>query len=161
MRELPRGLKAATVFALVFTVVFLIVLAWERHQAGTRFVAQGGQVQLKRARDGHYHWPGSIGGRRVDFLVDTGASSSAIPQALAEQLGLSEVGRTRSSTAAGVVVAPVVQVDLQLDGGLRSERLRVLALPGLASPLLGMDVLGRLRWQQEGGVLKIDLGGAR
>jgi predicted aspartyl protease len=35
-------------------------------------------------------------------------------------------------------------------------------LPNLASPLLGMDVLGRLRWQQEGQVLRITLdGGSR
>jgi aspartyl protease family protein len=31
-------------------------------------------------------------------------------------------------------------------------------LPGLNdNPLLGMDVLGRLRWQQHNGVLTIDL----
>lgn len=161
MRELPRVLKTATVFALVFTVVFVAVLAWQRHQARTRFVVQGSQVQLQRAGDGHYHWPGRIGGQRVDFLVDTGASSSAIPQALAQQLGLAEVGQVRSHTAGGTVLAPVVLVDLELEGGLRSERLRVLALPGLSSPLLGMDVLGRLRWQQEAGRLKIELGAAR
>jgi aspartyl protease family protein len=36
----------------------------------------------------------------------------------------------------------------------------MLALPGLDDrPLLGMDVLGRLRWQQHDGVLHIELGG--
>ena len=34
----------------------------------------------------------------------------------------------------------------------------MVALPNLASPLLGMDVLGRLRWQQRDGALRIDLG---
>jgi len=31
----------------------------------------------------------------------------------------------------------------------------------LSAPLLGMDVLGRLRWQQDGGVLRVDLHGER
>jgi predicted aspartyl protease len=33
----------------------------------------------------------------------------------------------------------------------------MVALPGLSSPLLGMDVLGRLRLQQDDGTLRIDL----
>ena len=38
---------------------------------------------------------------------------------------------------------------------LRAERLRVVVLPRLGAPLLGMDVMGRLRWQQRDGVLSI------
>ena len=34
----------------------------------------------------------------------------------------------------------------------------MVALPALADrPLLGMDVLGRLHWQQRDGVMRIDL----
>ena len=52
----------------------------------------------------------------------------------------------------------MVRIDLTLDGGVRAERLRAVALPGLdENPLLGMDVLGKLSWRQEGGVLRIDL----
>ena len=41
---------------------------------------------------------------------------------------------------------------------MRAERLRIVALPGLSDrPLLGMDVLGRLHWQQRDGVMRIDL----
>ena len=36
----------------------------------------------------------------------------------------------------------------------------MVALPHLEAPLLGMDVLGRLHWQQRDGALRIDLGGA-
>jgi aspartyl protease family protein len=52
----------------------------------------------------------------------------------------------------------VVSVDLSLQGGVKAQRLRVVALPGLSErPLLGMDVLGRLQWQQRDGVLRIEL----
>ena len=51
-----------------------------------------------------------------------------------------------------------MRADLVLDGGVRAERLRMVALPRLEAPLLGMDVLGRLHWQQRDGALRIDLG---
>jgi aspartyl protease family protein len=34
----------------------------------------------------------------------------------------------------------------------------MVALPNLDAPLLGMDVLGRLHWQQRDRSLRIDLG---
>ena len=52
----------------------------------------------------------------------------------------------------------LVRADLVLKGGVTVERLQVVALPALGpQPLLGMDVLGKLRWQQRDGVLRIDL----
>jgi aspartyl protease family protein len=59
-----------------------------------------------------------------------------------------------------VVSGSVVLGDLQLDGGVQADKLRIVALPQLSAPLLGMDVLGRLRLQQTDGVLRVDLGGA-
>lgn len=41
----------------------------------------------------------------ADFLVDTGASGTALPEALARQAGLQPEGEVRSHTAGGVVQA--------------------------------------------------------
>ena len=161
MTELPGWLKHATVWGLLAAGIFVGVQAWQRQQAATRVVAEGGVVELRRGADGHYHWPGTVDGRPVDFLVDTGATRSALPARLAREFGLPIVGTQTSSTAGGVVQATVVRGDLALRGGLRVQALRLAALPDLQSPLLGMDVLGRLRWQQDGGVLRVDLGGVR
>jgi aspartyl protease family protein len=70
-------------------------------------------------------------------------------------------GRACSARSSSAWQGRRVQADLQLDGGVQAERLRMTALPGLSAPLLGMDVLGRLRWQQDGGVLRVDLHGER
>jgi aspartyl protease family protein len=44
-----------------------------------------------------------------------------------------------------------------LRGGVSMQRLQVVALPQLSdSPLLGMDVLGKLHWQQRDAVLRIE-----
>ena len=158
MPELPHALKITTVWLLVGLGVFLAVQAYEGQQRRARFQTTGGLVEIQRGSDGHYHWPGTINGHRVEFLVDTGATGTALSASLARQLGLTSLGDVQSSTAGGVVTGEVVRVDLALQGGVRVDDLRVIALPALGdSPLLGMDVLGRLRWQQHNGVLTFDL----
>lgn len=158
MSELPQGLKIATVWLVLATALFLGVQAFLSQQQRTRFVADGARVEIRRGDDGHYHWPGQVNGRSVDFLVDTGATGSALPMALARELNLPVLGPMQSSTAGGVVQGQVVQADLVLQGGVRAQRLRMVALPGLSTPLLGMDVLGRLQWQQGDGVLRFEIG---
>ena len=157
-RELPQSLKFATVWLVLGAIVF-VGYQWQRHEAlkATFTTTAAGVVEIRRGDDGHYHWPGRLNGVSVDFLVDTGASGVAIPTRLADQLGLASEGTVRSSTAGGSVVGRVVRGDLVLDGGVRADRLRMVALPNLGSPLLGMDVLGRLHWQQRDGVLRVDL----
>lgn len=156
--ELPSTLKFATIWLVLGAIVF-VGYEWRRHESlKASFSAAGGVVEIKRADDGHYHWPGTINGTSVDFLVDTGASGVAIPGELADRLGLVAEGTVRSSTAGGSVDGRVVRADLTLDGGVRAERLRMVALPRLEAPLLGMDVLGRLHWQQRDGALRVDLG---
>lgn len=157
-QDLPRTFKVVTLWLLLGLVLFLGVQWWLHQQQRTRFQSDGGLIEIVRAPDGHYHWPGRINGREVEFLIDTGATSTAISSALADELQLAVLGRVQSNTAAGVVSGQVVRADVALDGGVVADRLQITALPGLGDrPLLGMDVLGRLRWTQEAGVLRIDL----
>ena len=157
--ELPQSIKFATVWLVVGALVF-VGYQWQRHEAlRATFTTADGVVEIRRGEDGHYHWPGRLNGTSVDFLVDTGASGVAIPAGLAARLDLPQEGTVQSSTAGGFVTGRIVRGDLELEGGVRAERLRMVALPNLESPLLGMDVLGRLHWQQRDGVLRVDLGG--
>ena len=157
MNELPSWLKHGTVWLLLALGLFMGVQVWQARGRATQFVMQGQTIEIRRAPDGHYHWPGRINGREVEFLVDTGATGTAIPQSLARELGLPVQGRVQSRTANGLVTGEVVVGDLALDGGVVARRLRMVALPGLSSPLLGMDVLGRLRLQQQEGSLRVEL----
>jgi aspartyl protease family protein len=156
--ELPSRFKYVTVWLLLGLVVFL-GFQWVQHRSQqTRLLVDGNVVEIRRSADGHYHWPGRVNGRTVDFLIDTGATASAIPAAFARELGLESLGPVQSRTAGGNVTGQLVSVDIDLDGGVSARRVRVLALPALSGPpLLGMDILGKLRWQQRNGVLRIDL----
>ena len=157
-RELPRTAKVATVWLLLGLMLFLGVQWWQHRDKRLRFRADGETVEIRRSSDGHYHWPGRINGREVDFLVDTGATTTAISTRLARELKLESLGPVQSNTAGGLAIGQVVLADLALQGGVRAESLRIVALPHLEEhPLLGMDVLSRLRWQQGDGRLRFKL----
>ena len=118
------------------------------------FNAASGAIELKRAPDGHFHWPGQLNGVAVVFMVDTGATSTAIPRELADELKLraeggSRLHRRRRGQRHLVARRPV------LKGGPSVERLRVTVLPRLEAPLLGMDVLSKMRFTQSDGVLRL------
>ena len=144
MNELPPWLKHVTVWLVLAVALFLGVQAWMNHERATRFTVQGGTLELRRGADGHYHWPGSVGGQQVDFLVDTGATGTAIPAQLARELGLTVVGPLTSQTAGGVAFGSLVLADVQLQGGVSAQRLRVAALPNLQAPLLDINILNKL-----------------
>ena len=155
--ELPRSFKLITVWLLLGVVVFVGIQWWLQRAQQSRFQLNGEAVEIRRSADGHYHWPGRINGRTVDFLIDTGATGTAIPAALASELGLKSIGEVQSNTAGGVVTGHVMRADIELRGGVNVQRLPVVALAQLGeSPLLGMDVLGKLRWQQRDAVLRIE-----
>ncbi len=159
--DLPRSFKLITVWLLLGVLVFVGVQWWQHRADKTRFQASGEAIEIRRSDDGHYHWPGRINDRAVDFLIDTGATGTAISAALARELNLQPIGTVQSHTAGGLVTGQVMRADLELQGGVNVQRLRIVALPGLGSnPLLGMDVLGKLRWQQRDAVLRIELNAA-
>lgn len=154
MRDFPALLKPVTLWLLAGTLLFVGVQAWQARERAARFETDGRVIELRRAPDGHFHWPGRINGTAVDFLVDTGASSTALPGHLVA--GLPREGEVRTVTAGGVAHGHRVLVDLELAGGIRIQRLPVTALPELRLPLLGMDVLSRMRFVQDDGVLRLE-----
>jgi aspartyl protease family protein len=159
-QDLSRTFKIVTVWLVLGVAVFLGFKALEQQRERMSFVEAQGRVEIRRSPDGHFHWPGTVNGVAVDFLVDTGATSTALPQALADRAGLESEGRVMSSTANGTVRGSVSRADIALQGHVQARRLRVTVLPGLSSPLLGMDVLGRMQWSVAGGVMRIEPLGA-
>jgi aspartyl protease family protein len=156
MPELPQSLKLTTVWLLIGTGLFLGVQWWQARQQATRLVSDGSTVEIRRSPDGHYHWRGRVNGVAVDFLVDTGATTTALPKTLADSAGLVVGAPVTSATAGGQVTGYQSLAEVELAGGVKVHHLRVTVLPRLDAPLLGMDVLSRMRFSQAGGVLRIE-----
>lgn len=114
-------------------------------------------VRLSRAKNGHYFADLKINGRRVESLVDTGATNLAISGALAKRIGLNYADgkRTRSSTAAGIVKSYVVTADKVQLGGITRYNISVNVLEGdfPEIPLLGMSFLNKVSMREENGML--------
>lgn len=161
-KELPHTFKLLTIWLVLGVMVFMGFKAWERHQRQQqqqqRFSLSGQTVVLQRSADGHFHWPGEVNGVGVDFLIDTGATGTALPEAVARRAGLIAERTVTSITAGGLAQGFVARADVVLRGGVKAERLPVTVLPRLEAPLLGMDVLSRLKFSQQDGTLRIEAG---
>ena len=107
-------------------------------------------LAVARGRDGHFHADAVIGGIRVEFLVDTGASVVALTSADAARLGITPSPRDFTipmQTANGVVRAARVRLARVDIGPLTVSDVTAVVMPpqALASNLLGMSFLSRLR----------------
>ena len=109
------------------------------------------EVVLERNAQGHYVASGLINGVAVTFLLDTGATDVAIPEALADRLRLSRQGGGISQTANGAVaVWQTVLDDVRL-GAIRLRDVRASIVPSMQPTgpvLLGMSFLKQLEFTQ-------------
>lgn len=64
-------------------------------------VTMQGEVKIPRSRDGHFYAEGTVNGRPVRFLVDTGASTVTVSEAFAVAAGLTGGEPTVFNTANG------------------------------------------------------------
>lgn len=107
-------------------------------------------VTVRSDRLGHFQVEGSVDGRRLDFMVDTGASLVALRERDANKLGIFPAPRDyigRTSTANGVIaVAPVRLSSLEING-IRIYDVGAVVVPdrSLGVNLLGMSFLSRVR----------------
>lgn len=102
-------------------------------------------VTLKRGLDGHYRAEALINNKKVDVLVDTGATGVAISQKIADKLQLKSLSAVRTMTANGETVSYMVRLDSVKVGGVEAKNVAATIAPGLGGDvLLGMSYLGRM-----------------
>ncbi len=118
----------------------------------------GGETRVPLAPDGHYWVRATINGQRANFLIDTGATVSAVSPAIAEAAGL-EPRRggipIQIKTANGSVSAKIASAERIAFGNIAAEGIDVVIAPGLGETnIIGMNLLSRLEgWRVEKGTL--------
>jgi aspartyl protease family protein len=102
-----------------------------------------------------------VDGRRLDFLVDTGASQIALRASDAARLGFRPHERDytiKLHTANGEGRAALVELNSVEVGDIVVRHLRALVVPdsALSVNLLGMSFLSRVRWTHDRGQLVLE-----
>lgn len=122
----------------------------------TRSAGDGArEVVLQRNKFGHYVTSGKINGQPVTFMLDTGATGVAVPDAVARRLGLSRGRGIPTQTANGLSTSYAVRLQRVSVGGIELENVAAGIAPGLSGKqvLLGMSFLKHIEFTQRGDTL--------
>ncbi len=118
-------------------------------------------VTLSPGRDGHFWTEARVDGRRLELVVDTGASQIALRASDAARLGLHPLPRdynVKVATANGISRAALVELSMVELGNIVVRNVPALVHPdeALGVNLLGMSFLARVRWTHERGRLILE-----
>ena len=121
-------------------------------------VVEGGETHVPLARDGHFWLQAEINGEPARFLVDTGATLTAVSSETAARVGLGPRATgmpVRMQTANGSVAAELTTIDELRFGNVAARGLDAVIAPGLGpTNVIGMNLLSRLQsWRVENNVL--------
>lgn len=125
-------------------------------------VSSSRSLVLDADRQGHFRAEARIDGRRIAFLVDTGASLVALRESDAGQVGIRPMPADYTasvSTANGQVKAARAKIERLELGGITVYDVPALILPdeALGVNLLGVSFLSRLkRYEYAGGRMVLE-----
>jgi aspartyl protease family protein len=119
---------------------------------------EGGETRVPLGRDGHFWLRATVNGVEQRFLVDTGATLTAISPQTAQAAQLKEKPFSQAvimRTANGTVQAQLTSIDELRFGSVVARDLDAVVAPGLGDAnVIGMNLLSRLAsWRVEGRTL--------
>lgn len=111
-------------------------------------VVVGTETRVPMHVDGHYWLEADVNGHRAAFLVDTGATLTAVSEETARAAGLEKQGGglpVQLNTANGTVAAYMTSIDSLRFGNVAANGLDAVIAPGLGGTnVIGMNLLSRL-----------------
>lgn len=119
----------------------------------------GSRIVLTSGSGGHFVTQGSINGRAVQFMVDTGATTVALGQQEAERIGLKYKDGQRGmvSTANGMAPAYRLMLTSVRVGDVTVYNVEALVIPApMPYILLGNSFLTRFQMKRENDVLTLE-----
>lgn len=150
--NLGRVFRQALLWGLIFTGAIAAAGFYQSviQNQGTRqaiYSQDGGQVEVTKSRDGHFHLTLDVNATPVEFVVDTGASGIVLSARDARRVGLDPDRLAylgTASTANGTVRTARIMLDDVALGPIRDRRLPAWVNEGaMKNSLLGMSYLSR------------------
>ncbi len=159
--QMNRSLQQLAIWGLI--IVGLIAAYSLRDQIEATLyperpiLSERGTVSFNRARDGHFYAELLVNGKKIEFVIDTGATDIVLTETDAARLGYRTedlVFSGQASTANGIVLTARIQLDTISLGRFTDRNLNASVNGGeLDTSLLGMRYLGLFR--------KIEIEGSR
>jgi clan AA aspartic protease (TIGR02281 family) len=110
---------------------------------------------IGQGEGGHYYIDGAVNDAYMNFLIDTGATTVALPLATAANAGMKCKERTMMSTGNGVTQGCTVTIQKLKFGNFTLRYVDAVVMPNLSQPLLGMNVLKQFRVEQDNGQMRL------
>ncbi len=117
------------------------------------------EIVLPVGLGGHFTSAGSINGRTVQFMVDTGATVVALSQGEAERIGLDwrNAPRALTHTANGAVPVHRISLRAMRVGEVEVNNVEAIVMPAqMPYVLLGNSFLGRFQMRRDNDVLRLE-----
>ena len=157
-RRLTMTIAWVAIFAAGFVLfTFRDDFGWVaqrlRAEATGEPVAQGQEIRIPMAIDGHFWIGGQLNGVRVKFLVDSGATMTTIGRDTAERAGIEVSARPDQivRTGNGLIRVSSGRADSLTIGPIERRDLAMHVADNADLNVLGMNFLSSLqRWGVEG-----------
>jgi aspartyl protease family protein len=126
---------------------------------GQQRIKGAGSLVLQRVVGGHYTVEGTINQKPVYFMVDTGATNVAVSDSFAQYAGITECRKSKVITANGIADVCVATAKELTIGQFVLNNVTVNYSKGISDDafLLGMNVIGEFKLEQEGDTMKLSL----
>ncbi len=159
-----RGISTVALGAILVTVVLQLSRFDPRFDVAVpqiglpEQVVAGGETRVPLSPDGHYWLRAEVNGVPGNFLVDTGATLTAVSFGLAEKAGLTPRRGgipIMIGTANGTIQAHVSTIDSLTFGNVQASGIDAAVAENFGDyNVIGMNVLARLgSWRVEEGTL--------
>lgn len=145
--------------ALLVAIFFFGDLLDRRHNPNRAATLndQSGELVLRQNPAGHYLAEGTVNGQAAVFLLDTGATSVAVPSRQAAAFGLEAGAPIQLVTANGTVRAHKTRIKNLRIGPLQLQDIAAVIAPDMPGGeiLLGMSALSHWDFAQSGDILTL------
>lgn len=162
-----QGLRMALAWLAIFAIVFVLFLFREEGQAvwnratadiaGSRGTISGSALRVPMRDDGHFWVRGTVNGQEVEFLIDSGATTTALSVDVAKSAGveIDTAFPVNINTANGSVQAQTARISALNVGPIRQNNARAVVSAAFGDTnVLGMSFLSSLKsWRVEGRTL--------
>lgn len=143
---------------VIFGLLMFLFARWHEMNIGgiteTTVTNTEKTVLVRMDSSNSYRAQGTINGIKVNFLIDTGANSVAVPQWLAQKAGLKGVTTIPVQTAAGQTYGQMARIANISIGPIQLKNIRAIILPDDSKyVLLGMSALQQLDLQHRDGYM--------